>query len=1078
MIGIITVYIFTSTTITAQIDYNWEAVKIGGGGYVTGIKIHPLDTNLIYLRTDVGGAYRWHPAEAKMKPLINHRNKNYHGVAGIALHPTDTGIIYLAVDMKNDPANAAILKSTDKGDNWQIIPTPTGVKFGANGGRVNSNTEDRDREGSPIAVNPQNVNELWIGSREKGLWKLNGTTWTRIAPNTLPDNDEENSIRNVLFHPNQPNYIFVAYYQHGIFRSQNGGSNFSLINGGNNDLNESSDLSFSKNGSSLFAACRNKGVYRLDNPTTSDNWINTFIPEASLDYGYLTVTASPHDDDIVVACPAGLGGNNFKRLYVSYDKGNNWIKKNDVLINSLYPWDSYGTNGNHTSQIAFDPVDPDKLYATFYAGMYHTDNWQAGQLEWINTKSNGHEEIVTTGCISFPENNNNNSLIVNSGDHTGWVIKNNNEYPEEDIRDLTTPSGPFKKGAGATVCEQFPNNVLVSSTVEWGDSDGYLLYSTNGGQSFGYANGYPTSWGKATMAMSSGDPNNIVLVCQDGVKYSDDYGATFNTASGIPGVTIENVTFFKFRPLVADPVDNHTFYIYKKDNGTVYKSTNKGQNWANVGSLPFTLSNESNSTRLTAAHGHEGHLWINHHNTGLYRSTNSGVNWNKIAGIKKTIAFAIGKEKCPTCYPTIYMLGQLTNDTASWFYRSTDEGNTWERISDESVFYLESLIRHMTADRTEFGKFYVGTTGMGVWSGYPAPVDTVASYIDIITPTSGEALALNSNYIIQWDDNLPDDVRIVLFKGGTYYNTLISSTESDGNYDWAIGDNLPVGDDYQIRIRSNANTDVDDYSDLFSIVEDEEEPPLCDLIPNGTFQNGDLSGWSFLEEGGATGSYSAPWNRAQISIENPGTEYWHLRLVHDDIYLEGGNTYELQYDAKAWGNRDISVVIKRNDNGEKLYSEIVPLNNQWDPRPIATFTMPVSGTINLLFRVGSNLTTIILDNITLNDVGCPNINMLSIPNLSQNLVTSKKYNEAVNIQAYPNPAQHILNFNLEITEEVLFDFYMNDAYGRTIYKEEGLPFAEGKQQMNIDISKLNNGCYFYHFITKEKQITGKFTVIK
>ena len=43
-------------TSSASPNYAWQQLKIGGGGYVTGIAIHPTVSGLMYIRTDVGGA--------------------------------------------------------------------------------------------------------------------------------------------------------------------------------------------------------------------------------------------------------------------------------------------------------------------------------------------------------------------------------------------------------------------------------------------------------------------------------------------------------------------------------------------------------------------------------------------------------------------------------------------------------------------------------------------------------------------------------------------------------------------------------------------------------------------------------------------------------------------------------------------------------------------------------------------------------------------------------------------------------------------------------------------------------------
>jgi len=210
-----------------------------------------------------------------------------------------------------------------------------------------------------------------------------------------------------------------------------------------------------------------------------------------------------------------------------------------------------------------------------------------------------------------------------------------------------TSDGPFIKGAGTAVCELQPENIVVSSTVNWVGSNGFLLASNNGGQTFN-----PLS----------------------------DGGDTFQSATGANGITIANNVFFRFRPLTADAGTNNTFYLYDRSSGQIHRSINSGQSWTQRGTITnFTLSNESGqSTRLLSAFGQTGHLWIN---------------------VTNAIAMAIGKEESAGDYATLYFYGRLSGDNENWFYRSTNEGASWDRVFHENNLFVGTAARHLAADR-------------------------------------------------------------------------------------------------------------------------------------------------------------------------------------------------------------------------------------------------------------------------------------------------------------------------------------------------------------------------------------------
>ena len=103
--ALITLYMFavgafSATFSTAQAQAPWRNVQISGSGcWVTGIVAQPKVPGLFYIRTDVGGCYRWNPAAGAWVPITEFlplQKRNDYGCISIAVDPISPDTVYIA----------------------------------------------------------------------------------------------------------------------------------------------------------------------------------------------------------------------------------------------------------------------------------------------------------------------------------------------------------------------------------------------------------------------------------------------------------------------------------------------------------------------------------------------------------------------------------------------------------------------------------------------------------------------------------------------------------------------------------------------------------------------------------------------------------------------------------------------------------------------------------------------------------------------------------------------------------------------------------------------------------------------
>jgi hypothetical protein len=269
--------------------------------------------------------------------------------------------------------SGGIWKSTNNGASWVLKNSPThslsvtslaqdtrtgytGTWYYATGEFVGNSASDRGY----MAV-----------FRGTGIYKStdNGETWN-VLPNTetLPTtwNSAYNYVTRIVVSPTT-GYVFAASNGLGIFRSTDGGSNFSLVHGGTNDQyycdvvvasNGTLVASLSEYGYNPVAGRADQpGIYKSTN--NGDNWTDitpTTFPAA---HERTVLATAPSDADVVYAL-TNTGGNVGQEEDIRFHKitiSTGASVDRSVNLPNYGGTGNFNTQGNYNMVVAVKPDD-------------------------------------------------------------------------------------------------------------------------------------------------------------------------------------------------------------------------------------------------------------------------------------------------------------------------------------------------------------------------------------------------------------------------------------------------------------------------------------------------------------------------------------------------------------------------------------------------------------------------------------------------------------------------------------------------------------------------------------------------
>ncbi len=575
--------------------------------------------------------------------------------------------------------------------------------------------------------------------------------WHSLGPAPIPVNASTSYSGRVValaVHPTNPNIVYAGAAQGGVYRSTNGGANWTPL------LDQALTLSigsiaispsdpstvFIGTGETSFSADSffGVGVYRITNADTNPVVTGPLNKAAGgIDVftgrGISEILIHPTDPNRIIVTTAqgvaGIGGSTGGAVLPNAGvfRTTNAMAADPVFEKLTIQ--GTGAAGRSVADTAADPADPNRVLISVVGGssdggIYLTTNAYDPVPTFVRTQAIG--DGTSTGRAEFAVNRTGGVMTV----YAATGVSNGTVYKSTD------GGGSFIPLTGGT---SFCNPQCfydIAVAVDPTNADKVYLggsptlpfgRSLNGGTSF-INSSTNLHVDTHAFAIAPSDPNRVYFGSDGGVWRTDDVNAT-----PIVWTTLNNssISATQFQGISLHPVDRNYTLGGTQDNGTQFLAPD-GLTWVRSdggdGGFSAIDHNSPSPTSVTAYH-----TYFNQTNTqiGFSRATttetNGDPNWSNFRGCQGTTSNnGIICSDAVLFYAPL-VLGPGTPSTVYFgttrLYRSTDTGTTMTDVSGSLPARISAIAISAQSDNVRL----VGTTAGTIFLSTTAGATTMTN---------------------------------------------------------------------------------------------------------------------------------------------------------------------------------------------------------------------------------------------------------------------------------------------------------------------------------------------------------------